>query len=134
MVGYADPSVAPSRRPSLTASKSPSKVCVRGATALLGAKRNSGVGELFVTADDEDSIAYRRRLWKFELQPPFPGTSEGSKIEHRLFSFIMPNWWGQPLHSFRTGVELIGSTTTKAELSLTREPRVRTNWLEPVWS
>lgn len=41
-----------------------------------------------------------------------PGTSKWNKIEHRLFSFITPNWRGQPLASLQAIVSLIAGTTT----------------------
>ena len=48
-----------------------------------------------------------------------PGTSKWNKIEHRLFYHITHNWLGkpqQPLRTFETIVDLIGSTRTAAGL------------------
>lgn len=87
--------------------------------------------KLLMTADGGGSNGYRRKLWKTELQKfsnefaleitvlhlP-PGTSKWNKIEHRLFSFISMNWKGQPLVSFETIVNLIGSTTTSKGLKV----------------
>ena len=44
-----------------------------------------------------------------------------NKIEHRLFSFITINWRGKPLRSYRTIVQLIAATTTKAGLKVRAE-------------
>jgi hypothetical protein len=86
---------------------------------------------LLITADGGGSNGYRRKQWKTELQQfsdefqleitvlhfP-PGTSKWNKIEHRLFSYISMNWRGQPLISFETVVNLIGSTTTRKGLKV----------------
>jgi hypothetical protein len=45
-----------------------------------------------------------------------PGTSKWNKIEHRLFSFITPNWRGKPLISHQAIVHLIAATTTRTGL------------------
>ena len=45
-----------------------------------------------------------------------PGTSKWNKIEHRMFSHISMNWQGQPLVSYETVLNLIGSTRTKTGL------------------
>ena len=45
-----------------------------------------------------------------------PGTSQWNKIEHRLFSFITMNWKSQPLTDYRTPVNLIAGTKTRADL------------------
>ena len=90
--------------------------------------------ELLITADGGGSNGYRVRLWKVALQKfanetglrisvchfP-PGTSKWNKIEHRMFSFISTNWRGRPLISHEVIVDLIGSTTTKKELSISAE-------------
>ena len=98
------------------------RVAYRGATSLL------------ITADAGGSNGPQLRLWKWELQnfanrtglsitvchfPP--GTSKWNKIEHRLFSFIAKNWRGKPLVSLAAIVSLIGSTTTKAGLTVRSE-------------
>ena len=87
---------------------------------------------LLITADGGGSNGWRLRLWKLELQrfadesglslsvchfPP--GTSKWNKIEHRLFSFISPNWRGEPLRDYQTIVKLIAKTTTAKGLSVT---------------
>jgi transposase len=97
----------------------------------MGKDRYPNAKRLMITADGGGSNGYRLRLWKVELQkladelniPIFvchlpPGTSKWNKIEHRLFSFITMNWRAQPLCSYRTIVELIGSTTTKTGLKV----------------
>lgn len=84
---------------------------------------------LYICADSGGSNGYRIHLWKYELQKlsnrlalkiPVshypPGTSKWNKIEHRLFSYITKNWRGHPLIDYRTVVELIAATTTKAGL------------------
>ena len=85
--------------------------------------------QLLVTADSGGSNGARVRLWKLELQKfadqigleiavchfP-PGTSKWNKIEHRLFSFITPNWRGKPLVSHEVIVNLIAATTTRTGL------------------
>jgi hypothetical protein len=98
---------------------------------LMGREAYPASKRLLVTADCGGSNGYRTRAWKFELQALAnetgltidvahfpPGTSKWNKIEHRLFSYISINWRGRPLNSFRTIVELIGSTTTKAGLKV----------------
>jgi hypothetical protein len=47
-----------------------------------------------------------------------PGTSKWNKIEHRLFSFISPNWRAKPLVSYRVIVDLISATTTQTGLTV----------------
>src|ERR1700730_12575749 len=42
--------------------------------------------------------------------------SKWKKVGHRLFSFIRFNWKGEPLVSYETVVNLIGSTRTKKGL------------------
>jgi transposase len=84
-----------------------------------------------ICADSGGSNGYRLQLWKRELQnfateekltitvchfPP--GTSKSNRIEHRLFSFISANWRGRPLTDYRTIVNLIAGTTTKAGLTV----------------
>jgi hypothetical protein len=97
----------------------------------MGATRFPRARKLMVTADGGGSNGSRNRLWKValaeladELGIPIhichfpPGTSKWNKIEHRLFCFITKNWRGRPLTSLQTIVELIGSTTTKAGLTV----------------
>ena len=100
----------------------------------MGKKRHPNAKRLLITADGGGSNGYRVRLWKVELQKladqlrlPVtvchlpPGTSKWNKIEHRLFSFISINWRGKPLRSYRTIVQLIAATTTKAGLKVRAE-------------
>jgi hypothetical protein len=100
----------------------------------MGKKRHPKAKRLMITADGGGSNGYRVRLWKLELQRladelqlPVtvchlpPGTSKWNKIEHRLFSFISINWRGKPLRSYRTIVQLIAATTTKAGLKVRAE-------------
>ena len=98
---------------------------------MMGKKRYPKTDELLISADSGGSNGYRIHLWKHELQKfcdrenlkitvthfP-PGTSKWNKIEHRLFSYITMNWRGRPLTDYRTVVELIASTTTKAGLTV----------------
>jgi hypothetical protein len=81
-----------------------------------------------------DSNGARVRLWKWELQQfadetglevsvrhfP-PGTSKWNKIEHRLFSYISPNWRGKPLISHEVIINLIAATTTTTGLAVKRK-------------
>jgi len=80
-------------------------------------------------ADSGGSNSSRSRTWKYYLQQLSdqldigmgvchypPGTSKWNKVEHRLFSFISLNWKGEPLVSYETVVNLIGSTRTKKGL------------------
>jgi hypothetical protein len=100
----------------------------------MGKERYPNAKRLMITADGGGSNGYRLRLWKVELQKLAdelglsitvchlpPGTSKWNKIEHRLFSFITINWRGKPLRSYKTVVELIGSTTTKTGLKVRAE-------------
>jgi hypothetical protein len=80
-------------------------------------------------ADSGGSNSSRSRAWKYYLQQLSdqldigmgvchypPGTSKWNKVEHRLFSFISLHWKGEPLVSYETVVNLIGSTRTKKGL------------------
>jgi transposase len=100
----------------------------------MGKMRYPNAKRLLITADGGGSNGSRVRLWKVELQKladelniPImvchlpPGTSKWNKIEHRLFSFITINWRGKPLCSYRTIIELICATTTKAGLTVRAE-------------
>jgi Rhodopirellula transposase DDE domain len=100
----------------------------------MGQNRYPKATRLLVTADGGGSNGHRVRLWKVELQAladtlciPItvchlpPGTSKWNKIEHRLFSFITLNWRGKPLRSFKTIVQLIAATTTRAGLTVHAE-------------
>jgi Rhodopirellula transposase DDE domain len=85
--------------------------------------------EWLLCADSGGSNSNRSRAWKYYLQQLSdqldigmgvchypPGTSKWNKVEHRLFSFISLNWKGEPLVSYETVVNLIGSTRTKKGL------------------
>ena len=97
----------------------------------MGKKRYPKAKDLLICADSGGSNGYRSHLWKRELQKLAsqqrlritvchfpPGTSKWNKIEHRLFSYISMNWRGRPLTDYRTVVNLIASTTTKAGLTV----------------
>jgi hypothetical protein len=97
----------------------------------MGCVRFPRATELMITADGGGSNSSRNRLWKVALQDLAndlglklrvchfpPGTSKWNKIEHRLFCFITQNWRGRPLSSYQTIVNLIGSTTTRAGLTV----------------
>ena len=86
---------------------------------------------LLITADGGGSNGHRNRLFKARLAELAaqtgleitvchfpPGTSKWNKIEHRMFSHITMNWRGQPLTSYQTVVDLIGSTTTRTGLRI----------------
>jgi hypothetical protein len=79
------------------------------------------------------------RLWKRELQKLTaetrleisvchfpPRTSQWNKIEHRLFSFLMKNWRGQPLVSQEVIVNLIAARTTRTDLRVPSQLDTRT--------
>jgi len=87
--------------------------------------------ELLITADGGGSNGSRARLWKTELQRLAdetglritvchfpPGTSKWNQIEHRMFCHIAQDWRGRPLVSHEVIVRLIGSTTTRAGLTI----------------
>jgi hypothetical protein len=98
---------------------------------LLGRKTYRQARRLLICADAGGSNGLRLRAWKVSLQGlanelgvPItvchypPGTSKWNRIEHRLFSFISLNWRGQPLVSYETVVNLIGSTRTRIGLKV----------------
>jgi hypothetical protein len=97
----------------------------------MGKPRYRSARRLLICADSGGSNGYRLQLWKRELQlfasetgleitvchfPP--GTSKWNAIEHKLFSFITMNWAGRPLTDYRTVVNLIAATTTRAGLTV----------------
>jgi hypothetical protein len=97
----------------------------------MGAERFPRARELAITADGGGSNSCRSRLWKVALQGLAdaaglrlrvlhfpPGTSKWNKVEHRLFCHITQNWRGKPLVSREAIVSLIGSTTTRAGLTV----------------
>lgn len=96
---------------------------------LVGRQRYPESRQWLLCADSGGSNASRSRAWKYYLQRLSdqlgigvsvchypPGTSKWNKVEHRLFSFISLNWKGEPLVSYETVVNLIGSTRTKKGL------------------
>ena len=97
----------------------------------MGRPRYPEANGLLVMADGGSSNSSRARSWKVELHGlatelgfPIsvchfpPGTSKWNKIEHRMFCHITENWRGRPLVSHEVIVNLIGSTTTRAGLSI----------------
>jgi hypothetical protein len=97
----------------------------------IGAVRYPGARRLLICADGGGSNGARGWAWKFELAALAaatgleitvahlpPGTSKWNKIEHRMFSFISMNWRAKPLVSHEVVVKLIGSTTTRAGLTI----------------
>jgi len=97
-----------------------------------GQKHYPQADHLFILADNGGSNGARVRMWKWTLQKQvadpfgltitvshFPtGASKWNPIEHRLFSEISKHWAGQPLNTYQTIVELIGSTTTQTGLQV----------------
>src|SRR3954463_12088324 len=99
-----------------------------------GAADSPGADRLLITADAGGSNSYRYRLWKAQLAGPAAenrphitgwhlpaGTSEGNKIEHRLFSQITMNWRGRPLASHQVVVATIAATRTRTGLRVHAE-------------
>jgi Rhodopirellula transposase DDE domain len=98
---------------------------------MLGRRRYPKAMQLLITADGGGSNGSRNRLWKYSLQQfadrhgltvtvchyP-PGTSKWNNVEHRLFSQISVTWRGEPLVSYETVLNLIGSTTTRTGLKV----------------
>ncbi|MFQ5473271.1 MAG: ISAzo13 family transposase [Dehalococcoidia bacterium] len=84
---------------------------------------------LLLLCDNGGCNGSRNRSWKYELQKfsdrfgvavevahyP-PRASKWNPIEHRLFSQISKNWAGQPLTSYETVLNYIGTTTTDTGL------------------
>jgi hypothetical protein len=100
----------------------------------MGRHRFSKARKLLICADGGGSNGHRVKAWKLHLARLAseidieitvvhypPGTSKWNAIEHRMFSFISMNWRGRPLDSYRTVVELISNTTTKAGLHIESE-------------
>jgi hypothetical protein len=105
---------------------------------LIGRQHYADARELLLCADGGGSNGSRNRAWKYHLQHLAdetrlkittchypPGTSKWNKIEHRLFSFISLHWRGQPLLSYETVVNLIGSTRTRTGLRVKAELDVK---------
>jgi len=100
----------------------------------MGRKRYPNARELLITADGGGSNGSRCRLWKVALQDLTdktgliltvchfpPGTSKWNKIEHRMFSYITPNWRGCPLVRHEVIINLIANTTTTTGLVIQAE-------------
>ena len=100
----------------------------------MGKPAYAGAERILITADGGGSNGTRNRLWKVALQELAnetglkvsvchfpPGTSKWNKIEHRMFCHITKNWRGRPLTSRAVVVNLIGSTTTTAGLTIHAE-------------
>jgi transposase len=96
---------------------------------VVGRRRYGQSRQWLLCADSGGSNANRSRAWKYYLQHLSdqlgieisvchypPGTSKWNKIEHRLFSFVSLNWKGEPLVSYETVINLIGSTRTEKGL------------------
>lgn len=95
----------------------------------IGRRHYPRARSLLLCADGGGSNGSRSRAWTYHLQQfadeaglsvtvchyP-PGTSKWNKIEHRMFSFISIHGKGEPLVSYETVVNLIGSTTTETGL------------------
>jgi hypothetical protein len=58
---------------------------------------------------------------------PAAGTSKSNKIEHRMFSFITPNWRARSLVSDQTIIDLVASTRTKTGLEIKAKLTPRTH-------
>lgn len=96
-----------------------------------GRRRYSRARRLLVCADGGGSNSSRTRAWKIyvqeladEMEMPVtvchypPGTSKWNRVEHRLFSFISLTWKGQPLWSYESILNLIGTTRTRSGLKV----------------
>ena len=86
-----------------------------------------------ITADGGGSNGRRCRLWKVSLQELATRwawrlesaifllvPANGTRLNIGCFVIITENWRGRPLTSYEVIVNLIGSTTTKTGLPLTR--------------
>jgi hypothetical protein len=98
---------------------------------VMGSRLYPDCRRLLICADAGGSNGYRLRAWKVHLQRLAsgigraitvchypPGTSKWNKIEHRLFSHISIHWRGQPLKTYETVVNLIGTTSTSTGLKV----------------
>ena len=107
---------------------------IRGWWRVEGRRLYPQTRRLLITADAGGSNGWRLRLWKWELQGLAdqtgltlmvrhfpPGTSKWNKIEHRMFCHITENWRGKPLVSRAVIINLIGSTKTRAGLTIKAE-------------
>lgn len=96
-----------------------------------GRRRYSRARRLLICADGGGSNGSRTRAWKIyvqeladEIRIPItvchfpPGTSKWNQVEHRLFSYISLTWKGQPLWSYESIINLIGTTRTQTGLKV----------------
>jgi hypothetical protein len=96
-----------------------------------GRRRYSGARQLLICGDGGGSNSSRTRAWKIQVQEladeirvPItvchfpPGTSKWNRVEHRLFSYISLTWRGQPLWSYESIINLIGTTRTRTGLKV----------------
>jgi Rhodopirellula transposase DDE domain len=96
-----------------------------------GRRRYSRARRLLICADGGGSNSSRTRAWKIQVQEladeigvPItvchfpPGTSKWNRVEHRLFSYISLTWRGQPLWSYESIINLIGTTRTRTGLKV----------------
>jgi hypothetical protein len=95
-----------------------------------GRKLYSRTDQLLILADCGGANSARAHAWKYHLQhqlcDPYqlsvtvchypPGASKWNPIEHQLFSPIIQNWAGQPLHSYETAVNHIRTTKNSSGL------------------
>ena len=97
----------------------------------LGEVRYPNATTLTIPANSGGSNNPSTRLWRYELQRLAdttglairvchfpPGTSKWNKIEHRMFSFVSPNWRGKPLKSLEVAINLIAATNPNTGLKL----------------
>jgi hypothetical protein len=96
-----------------------------------GRRRYRRARRLLICADGGGSNSSRTRAWKIyvqeladEIRIPItvchfpPGTSKWNRVEHRLFSYISLTWKGQPLWSYESIINLIGTTRTQTGLKV----------------
>jgi hypothetical protein len=96
-----------------------------------GRQRYRRARRLLICADGGGSNSSRTRAWKIYVQEladairiPItvchfpPGTSKWNQVEHRLFSYISLTWKGQPLWSYESIINLIGTTRTQTGLKV----------------
>ena len=96
-----------------------------------GRRRYRTPRRLLICADGGGSNSSRTRAWKIyvqeladEIRIPItvchfpPGTSKWNRVEHRLFSYISLTWKGQPLWSYESIINLIGTTRTRTGLKV----------------
>lgn len=88
--------------------------------------------KLLILCDAGGSNSYKNRAWKHAIYERisrvfgvrvtvchYPtGASKWNPVDHRLFSFISTNWAGEPLRSYQTILNSIGSTTTRQGLKV----------------